>query len=241
MGRTDEALARAEQASINRKSEQKSTLHAKKETGIAGQDANAFADISARLRSLCEEKNQFSFVIAPLAGKGDLFPMVMELANTINLFSNLRILVVDANMTTPCQASLQGGKLRKGLTDILAGEEVFLSTLNDKNKLHFLPCGTSKHRDTTIFHSAQFADAMQLFKQRFDMLIILASPVIGHIDTQLISLKTDGLVMVIDSGKTRQPVSKRAMEELHNRGVKVLGTILNGRKYYIPQFLYKWI
>jgi len=126
--------------------------------------------------------------------------------------------------------SLKGEKRHKGLTDILAGEEVSLFTLNERNKLHFLPCRTSKHGDSTILHSAQFSDAIQLFQQKFDMIIFLAPPVIGRFETQLISLKTDGLVMAIDAGKTRQPVAKRAMEELHNGGVKVLGTILNGRK-----------
>lgn len=254
MGRTDEALARAEQASITRKVEQKNAIQNTKEPGFAGlarQDANAFADIGARLRSLCEEKkceehnseekNAFSFVIAPLTGSDDLFPLVMELAATIDLYSDLSILVVEANISNPSQGSLQGSSQYKGLTDILAGEEVSPLRFDARNKLYFLPCGTGKKGDTTIFQSTQFSDTMELLQQNFDMLILLAPPVIGHIETQLISLKTDGLVMVIDAGKTRQPVAQRAMDELQSRRVNVLGTILNGREYYIPQFFYKWI
>jgi len=249
MGRTDEALARAEQASITRKVEQKNTIQNSKKSGFAGlarQDTNAFADIGARLRTLCEEqkseeKKPFSFVIAPLAGSDDLFPLVMELAATIDLYSELSILVVDANITTPSLGSLQGGRQYKGLTDILNGEEVSPLISKERSKLYFLPCGTSKKEDTTIFQSVQFSDTLQLLQQNFDMLILLAPPVIGHIETQLISLKTNGLVMVIDAGKTRQPVAQRAMDELQSRRVNVLGTILNGREYYIPQFFYKWI
>jgi len=47
------------------------------------------------------------------------------------------------------------------------------------------------------------------------------------------------VVLVIESGKTRRQVALRAKKELEEAGGMLLGVILNKRKYYIPNWIYK--
>ena len=49
----------------------------------------------------------------------------------------------------------------------------------------------------------------------------------------------DGVVIVIEAGKTREQVAVRAKKELEEAGGKVLGVVLNKRKFYIPEWIYK--
>jgi Mrp family chromosome partitioning ATPase len=51
--------------------------------------------------------------------------------------------------------------------------------------------------------------------------------------------KADGVMLIIESGKTRKQVALKAKQELENAGAKVLGVILNRRKQYIPGWIYK--
>jgi glycerophosphoryl diester phosphodiesterase len=50
---------------------------------------------------------------------------------------------------------------------------------------------------------------------------------------------SDGVVMVIESGKLRRQVAIRAKQELQDAGARILGVVLNKRKYHIPNWLYK--
>jgi Mrp family chromosome partitioning ATPase len=51
--------------------------------------------------------------------------------------------------------------------------------------------------------------------------------------------KVDGVVMVIESGKTRKQVALRAKKDIVEAGGKVLGVVLNKRRYHIPKWIYR--
>ena len=47
------------------------------------------------------------------------------------------------------------------------------------------------------------------------------------------------MVLVLEAGKTRKQVAVRAKQELEEAGGKLLGVVLNRRKFYIPEWIYK--
>jgi Mrp family chromosome partitioning ATPase len=51
----------------------------------------------------------------------------------------------------------------------------------------------------------------------------------------------DGVVMVVQAGKTKREVVQRSMDAIARYEGNILGVILNRKKYYIPGFLYKRI
>jgi Mrp family chromosome partitioning ATPase len=55
----------------------------------------------------------------------------------------------------------------------------------------------------------------------------------------VICAKVDGVIMVVESGKTREQVAVRAKKELEEAGGKVLGVVLNKRKFHIPEWIYR--
>ena len=59
-----------------------------------------------------------------------------------------------------------------------------------------------------------------------------ASPI--HIATAM-----DAVILVIEAGHTRWEVAQRAMDRLTEASVHVLGAVLNKRRYYIPEWLYR--
>jgi Mrp family chromosome partitioning ATPase len=78
-------------------------------------------------------------------------------------------------------------------------------------------------------------------QQTFDFIVLDGPPVFRCSETRLLASKVDATILVIRSGKTRKQIAYRAIQELETAGGKVLGTVLNRRKYYIPDWLYKWL
>ena len=51
----------------------------------------------------------------------------------------------------------------------------------------------------------------------------------------------DGVVLIIESGRTRWPIVQRAHEQLQSAGASVLGAFLNKRVFHVPKSLYNWL
>lgn len=102
-----------------------------------------------------------------------------------------------------------------------------------------MTCGKINSRPLNIFEAARFDDTLKQMRQKFDYVILDAPPVIGYAETKVMGKIVDGVILVIKSGKTRKQVAIRAKNELADAGAKVLGVMLNRRKHYIPEWIYK--
>lgn len=73
----------------------------------------------------------------------------------------------------------------------------------------------------------------------YDTIIIDAPPVVLSPETPQIAGHVDGVVMVVYCGKTRREIVQRSIHMIEQFDGKVLGVVLNRKKYYIPDFLYQ--
>ncbi|MEE9270315.1 MAG: CpsD/CapB family tyrosine-protein kinase [Candidatus Krumholzibacteria bacterium] len=75
--------------------------------------------------------------------------------------------------------------------------------------------------------------------QYYDTVIIDAPPIISCPETAAMTPFVDGVVVVVQAEKTKREVVQRSMESIANFQGTVLGVVLNRKKYYIPEFLYR--
>lgn len=69
---------------------------------------------------------------------------------------------------------------------------------------------------------------------------ILHAPAAGiYSGTSLLGQVSDGLVLVIEANYTRRSTAQKAKEMLHAANVRILGTVLSGRTFPIPESLYR--
>ncbi len=76
-------------------------------------------------------------------------------------------------------------------------------------------------------------------KDSYNYVVLDAPPVLEFAECRVLCAKVDGVVLVIDSGKTHRPVAIRAKRQLEDAGGKLLGVVLNKKKNYIPDFIYR--
>jgi Mrp family chromosome partitioning ATPase len=75
----------------------------------------------------------------------------------------------------------------------------------------------------------------------FDWIIVDGPPVLESPDAAPLSALVDGVVLVVQAGRTKRPVIARSVELLRKAGARVLGTVLNRRRLEIPGFIYRRI
>ncbi len=105
--------------------------------------------------------------------------------------------------------------------------------------LSFCQIGNSKTNLPTFLDNPRFDVFMGLLRSRFDMVLVDCPPMAESSIAARIANTSDGVVFIVDAGKTRWQVVRNQIREVHaNRG-NVLGVVLNKRKFYIPDFIYK--
>ncbi len=95
---------------------------------------------------------------------------------------------------------------------------------------------TSVERTTP---AERFGGMLDTFRERFDLVVIDAPSPDGALDGVTLSHVVDGVVIVVESGKTRWQVVQNAIDEVRARGGRVLGVAINKRRFYVPDFLYR--
>lgn len=92
-----------------------------------------------------------------------------------------------------------------------------------------------------LFEMREFGEFLAYAKQRYDCIILDCPPVYGSSGSTILSSKADGVVLVIQAGKVRREVVRRAVELLEETGAHVLGVVLNRRRFPIPKLFYKML
>jgi capsular exopolysaccharide synthesis family protein len=154
-----------------------------------------------------------------------------------------KILLVDVNLRTPAYHDLF--KIDKA--QLFSFEHSCESDLQNKVKrvgnenLYVASCCGSLIDPISLFESKQFDHFLQVGKDNFDYVILDGPPVPGIPEAQRIATKVDGVIIIIEAGITRKQVIRRVKKELEDAGANILGVVLNRRKQYIPNWLYRRI
>jgi Mrp family chromosome partitioning ATPase len=86
---------------------------------------------------------------------------------------------------------------------------------------------------------AQTEEFLERLKQTFDLTLIDSWSVSIPAKPTLFSPHVDGVVLVIDEGKTRWQIIEQQKRDLISQGANVLGVVLNNRTYPIPDSIYE--
>ena len=129
----------------------------------------------------------------------------------------------------------------QALTDDDIGEEqgAFQIKKMGPENLSLLIFDRKSIKYTEFFEPDRIDRFLKMAYKRFDCLIIAAPSASGASKALAFYAKVDGIVMVILSGKTRRQIAIKAKEAIGDAGGKLLGVVLNRRKYYIPESIYR--
>jgi Mrp family chromosome partitioning ATPase len=100
-----------------------------------------------------------------------------------------------------------------------------------------------------LSHDSDFTDKVyshlrkdhfwERIRKNFDVILLDSPPatiISGNFDY---FSKTDGVVLVVEAEKTRLPVLESTVNKVKKSGGRILGIVLNKRRYHIPDFIYR--
>jgi protein-tyrosine kinase len=177
-----------------------------------------------------------------IAGEGKT-TIVAFLARMLALSEADRVLLVDCAVDNPELHKLFGLKNDKGILDYLDGSAPLEEIINtvDAGFLDVVTTGPRRGGDITqpLFNSEKMTTFIRATREMYDYVLIDTSAILDAAETPIIGSYATGTIIVVQSGRTKREVIKRAMMTIEKLGGRFLGTVLNRKKYYIPEFIYR--
>ena len=93
--------------------------------------------------------------------------------------------------------------------------------------LSIVPAGQVPPNPTTLLQNKHFEEMLEYTRRQFDYIIIDTPPIGLVVDAAIVAQKTDGSILVTESGSISRRFVKRAVEQMEQSGVPFLGVILN--------------
>ncbi|WP_419874802.1 CpsD/CapB family tyrosine-protein kinase [Candidatus Pristimantibacillus sp. PTI5] len=143
--------------------------------------------------------------------------------------ANKKVLLIDADLRKPSQHHIFGKSNRTGLTTALFNQmplEDIIQFTNTEN-LSIIQAGPTPPNPSELLSSDQMADLLKTARERFDMVIIDTPPIMSVTDAQIVATRSDGVVLVVDSGNVKKDVVLKAKASLDHVKAKLLGVVLN--------------
>lgn len=250
MGKTFEAIERAEKEykKLVRKSgvepDERFLLaaHGKQNGNGNGRiAADRLGSLKTKVLARSVDKAIKTILVTGTAHGGGTSTTAVNLATSLAGGPHHSVLLVDANLRTPGLHNFFKTPCFKGMSELLEMqyEKSFQFKKVGENQLYLFPCGVKRTRSDGYFESRRFDQFLGNVRRSFDYVIFDSAPVTGFPDTQTLCTKVDGVILVITYDKTRRQVALRAKKELEEAGANILGVIINRRKYYIPDWIYR--
>lgn len=166
----------------------------------------------------------------------------MALAAQLAQMSNGRVLLVDASQSPRNLSQQLALHKERGFTDLLFNSlapPLLQDCVVQVSSLPFdvLPYGRLGH-NTERLSPERLRPLFRQLGAQYRFVVIDADAVYSATDTLVISTQVDGVVLVVRGEDTRWEVAQAARQRLVQAGAKVVGSVFNRRKYYMPKWLY---
>ncbi len=158
--------------------------------------------------------------------------------------SGKKVILVDADLRRPRQHRLFQVRPQSGLTQSLLDGNLQAHLLESPvENLMLLPAGPLPPNPTELLASQRMADALEELGRLADVVVMDTVPVLPLADSLVLAPKVDGVVLVMEAGKTRQAAARQAAESLAHAGANLVGAVLNktpgrGSGYYYYYYYY---
>lgn len=170
--------------------------------------------------------------------------------------SKKEILLLDCNLRSPVihnflslqnvgsvsqDVGAQSTEPVKGLADILQNNLPLDTVLFKTNipNIIVLSGGRVTPNPTELLGSQKMRHLLTELKERFGYVVLDTPPVIPYADSRVLGPLVDGVILVVQTEKTRREVVLEAESVLTGVGTKILGYVLTGVEYHIPEYIYR--
>lgn len=181
---------------------------------------------------------QAMMVTSALTGEG-CTTVVANLALTLARNRTSRIVVVDANFRDPGLHKFFNLNPSMGLAELLQGEQDLKKVTYSVglHNLFVVPVGRPHPNSPDILEDATIKPIINRLKADFEYVLFDTAPISLYPDSLMLAAYLDGVILVVQAGKTSGEIVRRVKEQLDQVQAHTLGVVLNRVKEVIPAFI----
>ena len=156
-----------------------------------------------------------------------------------------RTLLIDADLRKPGIGRLLslGSAKYAGLSSFLAGvSSLDLVTIQHPAipNLSAIPTGPLPPNPADLLSSHKLDDAIAELRTKFKFIVIDSPPIMAATDAVILSVKADGVLLVVRSGETPKEAFTRTRDLLGSVKAHLLGVVLNAVDSTAPDYYYSY-
>lgn len=200
--------------------------------------------LRTNIQSLKFEKDYKTFLITSSIHKEGKTITAANLAITMaHDLNGKSILLIDADLRKGGIAKYLGINRKPGLTEVLReeiSEEEIMVNPNIEN-LTVIPSGSTPKNPSELLNSKKMAQLLATLRNKFDYVFIDSPPIMPLSDGCIISSLVDGVIIVVQAGRTQREMVRSVEQRLNQARAKTLGYVLTNVEYHVPHYLYRYV
>ena len=212
------------------------TLDTVGKTGADGQMIGLFHTMISQIQN--KEKKVIQFIGA---GKGEGTSTISRnFARVTASVFDRSILLISSDLMLPVEGEVVGGETVT-IDELINSEQPVENCFRKScdEGVWLCPASLFDKSLSALFSSKRNDPFLEKLKDQFDMIIIDSQPLSVSQDGLAVAREVDGIILVIESEKTRWPVANDLRDRLSKVNGTILGIILNKQKTYIPSCVYR--
>lgn len=174
-----------------------------------------------------DQKTRVLLITSPGSGEGKSVTAANLAVSMVQ--QKEKILLIDANFRNPVLHSIFKITNSTGLSDVLNGKERIEEAVyhTEIGRLDLLTSGSLSVNPGELLGSKMMQELLNSALQSYDFVLIDSSSVLNVADTKRLAKACDGVILVIQKGKTPYEKAAEAKKELELATAKLIGVILN--------------
>jgi hypothetical protein len=161
-----------------------------------------------------------------------------EIGDSVAEQADVNVCVVEANARNPELKRFYGGNRNDGLSAPETADGMRKSSRQVSRRLWFAAWDAMiENRDLP---PSWVKSQLAALRSEFEYVVLHCPPADCN-ETALLSNLADGVILVLEAHTTRRAAARRAKDTLLMANARLLGTVLSGRRFPIPEKIYRSI
>lgn len=187
--------------------------------------AEAYQSLRTNLEFSSLEQPLHSILVT---GADDTTDKSIALANLAVVMAQAgdRVTIIDGDLRRPQQHEIFDLRNQTGLATWLAEEGTAPLQQTSIEGLQVLTSGPTPANPVALLSSRRLSDALVEIQEQTDYVLVDAPPVLAVTDAALWASKVDGVVLLVNAGRTKREHAQRAKTVLEKVHARIVGAVL---------------
>lgn len=209
--------------------------------GIPDDAVEDYATLANRIEMLMAHEVRRALVVGGVGPGAGASTISVGLAATLAVTTGLSTLLVDANLRDPVLHRKFRIPREPGFTEVVRDGLPLEQALHPTAVPHLslITAGSQAKSPQSFFQLPGFRELLDAWARDYGYVILDSAPFGLIADASILAQSASGALLVVEAARTVREVAAEASEDLRRAGVRVLGAVLNRRRFYVPDWIYR--